>query len=265
MARHSPRGCRWGRASRSPPDRIAAVSEIPPIVLHGHPMSHPCRAVQEALNLKGLPFETQPVMPGPAMEAVYGEGRSTVPGLHIGDEQVHTSVVIMRRLEELVPEPALYPAGSETAIQAAEEWGDGELQDLGRRLSWGALRFRPQDSGSYRGHGELDPARIDRLLEFLPLTWAYHKITAVRLAEDLAGLPAILDEADGLITSGVIGGDEPNAADLQIGASLRVLTTIGDLEPMFDGRPSQELAHRWFPQWDGHVAAGAYPASWLAQ
>src|SRR5271154_63607 len=111
------------------------------IVLHGHPMSHPCRAVIEALNVKGLEFETESVGPGPAMAAIYGEGRSTVPGLHIGDEQVHTSVVIMRRLEELAPEPALYPTADAAAIRAAEEWGDGELQDLGRRLPWGALRF----------------------------------------------------------------------------------------------------------------------------
>jgi glutathione S-transferase len=239
------------------------VPDSPTIVLHGHPMSHPCRAVQEALILKDLPYEIQSVMPGPAMAAIYGEGHSTVPGVHIGDEQVHSSVAIMRRLEELEPDPALYPAESADAIRAAEEWGDGELQNLGRRLSWGALRFRPQDSGTYRGYGELDPARIDRTLEFLPMTWAYHKISAVRLAEDLAGLPAILDEADRLIADGVIGGDQPNAADLQIGASLRVLTTIGDLEPMFDGRPCEALAHRWFAHWHGHVARGAYPASVL--
>jgi glutathione S-transferase len=233
------------------------------IVLHGHPMSHPCRAVIEALNVKGLEFETEAVGPGPAMEAIYGEGRSTVPGLHIGDEQVHSSVVIMRRLEELEPEPALYPADRVDAIRAAEEWGDGELQDLGRRLPWGALRFRPQDSGSYRGRVDMEPKHIDRALAFAPLVWEYHKITAVRLAQDLAGLPDILDEADRLIADGVIGGEQPNAADLQIGATLRVLTTIGDLEPLFDGRPSRELAHRWFADWNGRVKAGAFPEAWL--
>jgi glutathione S-transferase len=237
----------------------------PHIVLHGHPMSHPCRAVQEAMNLKGLEFETQPLRPGPAMAAVYGEGRSTVPGVHIDDEQVHTSIAIMHRLEELVPDPPLYPADELEAIEAAEAWGDGELQDLGRRLSWGALRFRPQDSGSYRGRDLMTPEQIDRTFEFLPMAWAYHKISAVRLAEDLAGLPSILDEADRLIADRVIGGEQPNAADLQIGASMRVLTTIADLDPLFDGRPCRDLAHRWFAHWDGHIGAGAYPAAWLEQ
>jgi glutathione S-transferase len=101
------------------------VPDTPRIVLHGHPMSHPCRAVQEALNIKGMPFETEPVMPGPRMEERYGAGRSTVPGLEIDGEQVHTSVAIMRRLEELEPAPALYPADAAAAIREAEEWGDG--------------------------------------------------------------------------------------------------------------------------------------------
>ena len=45
----------------------------------------------------------------------------------------------------------------------------------------------------------------------------------MRLAEDLAGLPAKLDHVDALADDGVIGGEQPTAADLQIGATLRVL------------------------------------------
>ena len=35
----------------------------------------------------------------------------------------------------------------------------------------------------------------------------------------------------------MLGGEQPNAADLQIGATLRVLLTIGDLRPLIEGPP----------------------------
>ena len=84
-----------------------------------------------------------------------------------------------------------------------------------------------------------------------------------RLAADLAGLPAKLDHVDALAAEGVLGGAEPTAADLQIAATLRVLLTVGDLHQLLADRPAGELARRWFPDYAGHVPAGAYPAGWV--
>ena len=75
------------------------------------------------------------------MRAIYGEERHTVPGMLVDGEPVHGSRAILARLEELVPEPVLYPSD---AVREAERWGEQELQDLGRRLPWGALHFRLQ-------------------------------------------------------------------------------------------------------------------------
>jgi glutathione S-transferase len=94
-------------------------------------------------------------------------------------------------------------------------------------------------------------------------TWKYHGITAVLLAEHLSGLPAKLDHVAELAADGIIGGEEPTAADLQIGSTIRVLMTIGDLEPMLAGSAGERIAMRWFPEFPGHVPAGAFPASWL--
>ena len=94
-------------------------------------------------------------------------------------------------------------------------------------------------------------------------TWRYHKLTAVRLAEDLAGLPAKLDHVDALAAEGIIGGEEPTAADLQIASTLRILLVVGDLRPLLAGRPAQALARRWFPDYAGDIPAGAYPAGWV--
>ena len=118
---------------------------VPPrLVLHVLPPSHPCAAVEAALRLKSLDYERVVLQGGEhnaEMERVYGEGRTTVPGLLIDDEPVHTSNAIFERIEAMAPDPSLYPAELGERVAEAARWGDGELQDLGRRLPWGALHF----------------------------------------------------------------------------------------------------------------------------
>jgi len=239
---------------------------VPEIVLHALAPSHPCMTAEAALKLKGLAYERIDFVPGEhvaKMAELYGEANTTVPGVTIDGEPVHGSRAILARLEELEPDPALYPEPRAQAIRAAERWGDEELQDLGRRLPWGALHFRPEAIGTFGGGGPLDPAGTDFAIRLARGTWKYHKITAQRLAEDLRGLPAKLEQVDALAEEGTIGGEAPNAADLQIGATLRVLLTVADLHPLIEGRPAAEIARRWFPDYPGEVPAGAFPAGWV--
>lgn len=236
----------------------------PTITLHVLPPSHPCLTAEAALRLKGLEYERLALVPGRHMETIeeiYGPGLTTVPGMVVDGEAVHGSRAISAKLDELVPDPPLHPSA---AVTEAEAWGDTELQDLGRRLPWCAMHFRPEAMGTFGGGDALDPAGTDFAMKFVRASWKYHGITAVRVAEDLAGLPAKLDHVDALIADGVLGGKQANAADLQIGATLRVLLTVGDLHPLIVGRPLEELARRHFPEYAGLVPAGAYPASWLA-
>lgn len=236
---------------------------MPTLVLHALPPSHPCMTAEAALRLKGLPYERIDFTPGPhieEMQRIYGEGNKTVPGLLVDDEPVHGSRAILARLEEIEPEPTLYPNDD---VRAAEQWGDEVLQDLGRRLPWGSLHFRPEAMGSFGGAGELDPAGVDYAMRLVHAAWKYHGISAQRLADDLAALPEKLDHAKGLVDAGVMGGDAPNAADLQIGATLRVLSNVGDLQPLLAARGLDAFAKRWFPDCLGLVPAGAFPASWI--
>jgi glutathione S-transferase len=238
------------------------------VTLHALAPSHPCMTAEAALQLKGLSYERQDLQPGAHVEEMaklYGEGNTTVPGLMVDDEPVHGSRPILARLEEIAPEPALFPDGTADAVREAERWGDEELQDLGRRLPWGAMHFRPEAMGTFGGAGPLDPAGTDFAMRYVHQSWKYHGITAVRLAEDLAGLPAKLDHVDALAADGVLGGDDPTAADLQIGATLRVLLCLGDLKPLIEGRPGGEIAHRWFPDYTGEIPAGAFPAGWVPE
>jgi glutathione S-transferase len=163
----------------------------------------------------------------------------------------------------MAPTPPLYPEPIAAAVREAERWGDAELQDLGRRLPWGAMHFRPEAMGTFGGAGPLDPAGTDFAIRFARSMWKYHGISAVRLADDLAGLPAKIDHVDTLVAEGTVGGAEATAADLQIGATLRVLLTVGDLRPLIEGRPAEAVARRWFPDYAGEVPAGAFPAHWV--
>lgn len=242
------------------------MTSAPPLTLHGIAVSHPSMAADAALRLKGLEFERVDLAPGEhnaEIERIYGEGRKTVPGLLVGDEPVHGTGAIFERIEQLQPDPPLFPGPIADAVREAERWGDAELQDLGRRIPWGALHFRPEALGTFGGGGPLDPAGTDFAIKFARASWRYHGISAVRLADDLAGLPAKLDHVDGLAADGVIGGDQPNAADLQICCTLRVLLCVGDVRPLIEGRPAGDLAMRWFPDYTGAIPAGAFPAGWV--
>jgi glutathione S-transferase len=81
---------------------------------------------------------------------------------------------------------------------------------------------------------------------------------------DLISLPVHADRIDGWIADGTLGGEAVNAADLQIGAGMRLLLTLGDVRELLDGRPAAAHARRWFPDFPGDVPAGALPAVWVA-
>lgn len=244
------------------------MSTTETVILHGLAPSPPCLTVERALQLKGIAYERIDFQPGPhvvQMEALYGEGRTTVPGLTIGDERIHGSTAILPRLEEFSPEVSLYPAGRAEAVREAELWGEQALQGIARRLPWGALHFRPESLGTFGGAGPLDGPGTDFAIKLIHGSWRYNQITAAWLQSALAELPPLLEHAEQLIADGTIGGGEANAADLQIAASLRVMLTVGDLLPLIEGRPTDDLARRWFPDYAGLVPVGAFPAGWVPQ
>jgi len=236
------------------------------VTLHALPPSHPCAAVAAALEHKGVEYEWVDLEYGRHNEQIaelYGEGARTVPGLTIGEERIHGSTAIMPRLDELVPDNPLYPEGIAEEVRAAETWGDERLQDLGRRIPWGALHFRPERLGRMNGIEELDPAGTDFAMRFIRATWKYHDLSSVRIAEDLRELPALVEEVEGFAREGVIDGPAPTAADFQIGATIRVLLTIGDVVPILEGTAAERIARNNFDDYGELVPAGAFPASWL--
>jgi glutathione S-transferase len=233
------------------------------------PASHPCAAVETALKLKGIPYERVDFLP--VMHRLQGKllyGARTVPGMKLRGEKLAGSRAILRRLDELAPEPRLYPAdASERArVEEAEAWGDEVLQPLARRLTWAALKRTPKSMESYAAGAKLPvPTRLAR--PSYPLvahvSARLNRESDASSRADAAVLPDHLDRVDGWVAEGLLGGDQPNAADLQIGTSVGLLMSHGDLCPLVESRPAAALA-RYFPPVPGSTPAGTLPADWLA-
>jgi glutathione S-transferase len=88
------------------------------------PASHPCAAVEKALQLKRVEYrriDVPPVAHKPIQLALFGGG--TVPGLVLDGEKVLGSRAIIRALERHAPEPPLLPAGEKERkpVELAEE------------------------------------------------------------------------------------------------------------------------------------------------
>ena len=233
--------------------------------------SHPSEAVKAALALKGIPYKTveMPVPTQGLFMRLRFPARS-VPAMKLdGGEKVQGSIAIMRRLDELVADPPLLPAdeGARAGVLGAELWGADVLQGLARRVFWGAVKRRPGALASYQEGSQLPrfPAPVVRIVApaLARLEIAMHGAGDATVRADLQALPSHLDTVDEWIASGVLDGATPNAADLQIGSSLRFLSTLGDLRPLLAGRPADQLARRFFPAYPGDVPAGAYPSGWL--
>ena len=76
------------------------MSNQPAITLHVLPPSHPCLTAEAALKRKGLTYELVNLAMGKhpdEVEKIYGEGARTVPGMLIGEENVHGSTAITWR------------------------------------------------------------------------------------------------------------------------------------------------------------------------
>jgi glutathione S-transferase len=98
-----------------------------------------------------------------------------------------------------------------------------------------------------------------------PIIWAEQKInkaSAEAVEDDLKRLPELLDHVDELIGQGVIGGDDPNAADYQIGTSIRLLMAFDQLRPLIENRPSGPWALKIAPDPGGRIPA-VLPPEWL--
>jgi glutathione S-transferase len=231
-------------------------------------VSHPSVAVHLMLERKRIDHRIRQIPPGlhPLVVRLAGFPANTVPALRIDGRRVQGSTAISRALDELSPEPPLFPADPERrrSVEEAEAWGDAEFQAVPRRMyRWGLVH----DRDMRRRLAEVSGMPVPGLVAATNGPLARQFAAAIgaddeRVRRDLRELPGKLDHVDALIAGGVIGTGEPNAADYQLATILRVLMSFADLRPGIERRPAGELAVRLVPRWPEEVPR-FLPPQWL--
>lgn len=233
------------------------------------PGSHPSMAARLMLERKGIEYRRVDLMPV-ISKAVVKAARfpsATVPALRLDGQRIQGSIRIARELDRLRPEPPLLPGDPQrrAAVEEAERWGDEVLQSMTRRILWNGIKRNHSSIGTYAEGAKLGvPISIATKTAAPIIAGAvrFNKADDDSVRADLAALPGALDRIDDWIEEGVLGGEDVNAADLQIATSVRLLMTLEDVRPAIDGRPAGEHALRVVPEFPGHTPA-VFPAAWL--
>jgi glutathione S-transferase len=233
------------------------------------PGSHPSRTALMMLERKGIDYrrvDLMPVISKAALRAVRFPG-VTVPALKIDGERIQGSREIARALDRIRPDPPLFPRDPDARakVEQAERWGDEVLQPVARRALWNALRRDRSPLRSYSAGARLGipiGLAVKTAAPIVALSARFNEATDDSVRDDLAALPGMLNRVDDWIAEGVLGADEPNAADLQIATSLRLLITLDDLREPIAARPAGRLALRLDPDYPG-TTPPILPSQWL--
>ena len=261
----------------TPGGSLCAIFRAVAYTLYVIPGSHACRAAMLMLEHKRVPYRRADVttLLHPVVARLrgfdaagqtraagarrplglrLGDHLGTVPALAAGRERISTNHGIARFLDARHPERPLLPDDPEQrkAVEEAESWANETLQMAARRILLAAVVRDPRAFSQATADGRMGyllyrPELARRLI--VPLIG--RRIFAVDEAADpelLAQLPALLDRIDAWIADGVLGGPEPNVADLMVAPSLALILYRPDVTPLFEGRPALELVDRLLPE-----------------
>jgi glutathione S-transferase len=237
--------------------------------LYSFPGSHPVAAVEAMLRHKGIAYKRTDlvaVLAKPILRML-GFPRSTVPAMKIDGVKVQGSRQISRELDRLRPDPPLFPADPEkrVTVEEAERWGDEELQHPVRQITLWSTKESRVSIRSYLEGTKLGMPHGLAAAVAPPIIAASARMngaTEQTVRDDLVKLGGLVQQVDDWIEAGVLGGEQLNAADFQIAASLRLAMTLQDIRPAIEGRPAGELAMRVIPNFPGDCPP-ILPPAWL--
>ena len=217
------------------------------------------------LEYKGLDYKPIWLLPGlhPILLRTRGFSGATVPAAKIDGRKVQTSLAIARALDDLQPEPPLFPSDPEQRVEVeeAERWADEVLQDVPRRIVRWMSVHRPETRTMIAREIGVPLPRFAAWINAPTARYMANKVDSDREIHNAIGaVGEVLDHVDELIEQGVIGGEVPNVADFQIATSVRALLTVRDLDRATQGRPAAEHAMRLVPGFGNDFPAGLLPA-----
>ncbi len=231
--------------------------------LYVMPISNAAAAGAAMVRHKRIPHRVVTFMPGfhPLLVRAAGFERHTVPALEVDGRKVQGSRQIARFLDQLAPDPPLFPRDPEerARVEVAECWGEQAIQPVPRRL-FRYLMLTQSSARIWMGTEVMGlPGAAAIAPFFMPVIRRLAAISHAddaRVRDDVERLPELLDHVDGLIADGTIGGTEPNASDFQILASVRVLLEFEDLAGLLEGQACVPTARRLYPDWAGPIPRG---------
>jgi glutathione S-transferase len=196
--------------------------------LFGSRISPFVEKVVRALLLKDVPFELVPVR-GPADFRRWNPQTRKMPVLEAAGRRTYDSTFILRRLEELVPDPPLFSADPDRAARQrfVEDWSDESLY-------WSVMALRWNEANA--------AATTDQVASSLPLPAVVRglvkpvlrrQIGAQATAQGIGRLPLamVLDELDRrfgeletlLGSTPYFFAERPGAADVAIFGQIETL------------------------------------------
>jgi glutathione S-transferase len=229
-------------------------------VLYWMSISHPSQVARRMLDLKGVEYELVSVVP--LNQRIHlrlaGFRAGTVPALKIDGQRIQGSRLIARALDERWPEPPLFPADPElrTRVEEAERWGEVHLQPIPRRLFRYGVAHNPKlRQGLARAQRLPLPGLAAQAIRPAVRWYARtveadgRRATEAGVRADLAALPDLLGHVDQLLEDGTLTLDPPNAATLQIMASVNLMGRFADLAALVASHACAAPARELFPHY----------------
>jgi glutathione S-transferase len=243
-----------GTAVMDPP-KDARNSTTPGAVkakLYGLRGSAPSFSPELMLRHKGIGYRRVNLMPGRHGKALLSKGfpGGTVPAIMLNGRRVQTNRAIARALDDLVPDPPLFPADpvARADVEAAERYGDEVLQPATRRMILWSMTRDPDSVTPHPANGRLPIPRNRWLRSWLmPRVFAQYGITDSVVREDFEALHVTLDKIDAYMADGVLDSAQLTAADFEIAPLIGALLGIESCRSEMTGRRVAALARRVLP------------------
>jgi glutathione S-transferase len=213
---------------------------------------HPLALQLHGFRGNAAPFRT--IDNRPHRVLALADRMGTVPALLLEGNRVMTNRDIARFLDDIQPDPPLFPAEPHRrlAVEEAERWGDEVLQMAARRLLLAAMLRGPDGIVNHGEDGRLGPL-ISRheTARFAVARFVARFAFAVNARSEndlLATLPGLLGRIDAWIEAQVLNGEHMHAADFMIVTSLALLCYRPDVRAVLERRPAIQLLDRVLPE-----------------
>jgi len=234
----------------------------PTITLYEFSLSHYNEKARWALDYKGIPYRSRPVLPGFHQGILRRlSGQTRTPVLQIDDEVIAGSAEIVARVDALSSDRPLFPEAPDARVEAEEwvRWLDKEVGPDVRLALFHELLKSPAFASTFFSQA------VSSAKQTL-YRWAFPAVSQVikkKLNVNAANADQAREVVDRALTrvarsasaTGYLVGEEFSVADLTAGALFFPLFYPQELPSSVPDRNVPEFKN-WLDIWRNHEGAG---------